>query len=179
MKATIIKFGLISAALMGITAIIGIVFKFHETLDYGTQEVYGYASILLSLILIFFAMKEYRDQHNGGRISYGQAVKIGLLISIFPSVLFMLYNYYFVLEMVPDFMDKYAVMSMQQQNPDMTAEQVAIELVKMKEEQPIMFNIHFQGALMFFTVFIIGAIESLIFAALIKKNTDDTGLSKA
>lgn len=173
MKAVTLKFGSIGAIVMLVCIIPTLVFEMHKNLDLSTQEVVGYATIFLSLGVILFAMKEYRDRYNNGYISYGEAVKLGVLISLFPSVLFMLYNYYFVIVLDPGFMDQYASISLQQQYPDLAAADIPAKLAEMKAETPYFFNIHFQGALMFFTVLIIGLIESLIFALLVKKNKEN------
>lgn len=173
MKAVILKFGAIGAGIMLACIIPTLVFEMHKNLDVSTQEVVGYATIFLSLGVIVFAMKEYRDRYNNGYLSYGEAVKLGMLISLFPSLLFMLYNYYFVIVLDPAFMDQYASISIQQQYPDIAAADIPAKLAEMKAETPYFFNIHFQGALMFVTVFIIGLIESLIFAFLVKKKNQD------
>jgi hypothetical protein len=54
------------------------------------------------------AVKNSRDKYNGGFISFGKALKIGLLITLVAStiyvVVWMIDYYYFI----PDFFDKYA-----------------------------------------------------------------------
>ena len=70
--------------------------------------VIGYASMLIAFSLIFVGIKNYRDKYNDGSISFGKAFKIGILITLIASTLYVatwLVEYFFF---VPDFGDKYA-----------------------------------------------------------------------
>lgn len=75
--------------------------------NYKDAEVIGYAGMLVAASFIFVGVKNYRDKHNGGIISFGKALKAGLFITLIASTLYVLVwlvEYYFFF---PDWLDKY------------------------------------------------------------------------
>lgn len=78
-----------------------------DTLSLNTRMVLGYASMILAFSLIFVAVKNYRDNYNSGIISFWNALKIGLLITLIASTVYVIvwmidYSYF-----VPNFGEKY------------------------------------------------------------------------
>ncbi len=67
----------------------------------------GYAAMILSFSLVFVGVKNFRDKQNDGIISFGKAFKIGFLIALIASTMYVIawmIDYYFF---IPDFMDKF------------------------------------------------------------------------
>ena len=54
----------------------------------GSGYVYGYATMLVALTAVFLGIKRYRDKTLGGVIRFGQAVGIGLGISLVASIIY-------------------------------------------------------------------------------------------
>jgi Protein of unknown function (DUF4199) len=95
--------GLIVAAMLFIT--MGI---YHRSGNFDGGMWVGYASMLLAFSLVFVGIKNYRDKYNAGVISFGKAFKIGLLITLIASTIYVLawvVDYYCFM---PDFGEKYA-----------------------------------------------------------------------
>ncbi len=81
---------------------------YHKNGNFDGGMWVGYASMLLAFSLIFVAIKNYRDKYNGGVVSFGKAFKIGLLITLIASTIYVvgwLIDYYCF---IPDFAEKYA-----------------------------------------------------------------------
>ena len=106
MKSTVIRFGLYGC-LAGF-----LIFMLHlvtgiKNLDYSTIEILGYVSILLSLSFIFFGIKHYRDRINNGIISFGKAIMIGLLISVFVGIGISIADFIYTKFVNPSFFSDY------------------------------------------------------------------------
>jgi hypothetical protein len=52
-----------------------------------TNKPASYVGILISIIVLYFGIKAYRDQYLGGVMSYGQALGAGVLISLFGTII--------------------------------------------------------------------------------------------
>jgi uncharacterized membrane protein len=106
MKKNILIFGLIAGLIVGVLMICAIWLgnNNHDS----TNEVIGYASMVIAFSFIFVGVKNFRDKYNQGVVSFGKALAIGLGITLIASTIYVIVwlvdFYYFI----PDFMDKYA-----------------------------------------------------------------------
>jgi len=106
MKSTITKYGLLallSAAVLFLAALV-----LGKELSFSTQEVIGYVSIVISLSFVFFGILHFRNKENEGRISFGKAFTIGILISMFSALGFAFIDYLYTAVINPEFMAEYA-----------------------------------------------------------------------
>ena len=109
MKKNVLVFGLISGLVVSTIMAISMIYMNNnpEAKMGAGSMIIGYLSMLVAFSLIFVAVKNYRDKQNGGVISFGKAFKMGLLIALIGSTMYvimwaLLYNFY-----MPDFMDRY------------------------------------------------------------------------
>jgi hypothetical protein len=86
MQKTILTFGVISGTLISIWMVIGMIF--HDAIGFDKAEVLGYTSMVLSFLLIFFGVRSYRDNVAGGSLSFGRAFKVGALIALVASIMY-------------------------------------------------------------------------------------------
>ncbi len=91
MQKIVLKFGLISGALISILLLAGIMMMIGPDgkVDLRNGELLGYISMIVSLSLIFFGIRSYREE-NGGKISFGKAFKVGILITLVASVMYVI-----------------------------------------------------------------------------------------
>lgn len=78
-----------------------------DNLSLNTRMLFGYAAMILGFSLIFVAIKNYRDNYSNGQITFGKALRIGLLITLIASTVYVvvwMIDYSFF---VPDYGDKY------------------------------------------------------------------------
>src|SRR6185295_465006 len=110
MKKIVLTFGLISGAIISVMFMITMPMYKNGTLNMDNGEIIGYSTMVISLSMIFFGIKSYRDQHLHGAITFGKAFQIGLLIAVVASLFYAIaWEFYFNLY-IPDFLDQYAAM---------------------------------------------------------------------
>lgn len=88
MRKTVIVYGLISGLIVTLMFLIWMFFYQKGVFDLENGEIFGYGSMIVALSMIFFGIKSYRDNHNGGSIRFWKGVQIGLLISLIASLVY-------------------------------------------------------------------------------------------
>ena len=78
MKKTVLTYGLISAVVAAVLLLIHVPFMENST----KGLIFGYAGIVLSSLLIFFGVRSYRENVGNGKISFGRAFGVGILIAL-------------------------------------------------------------------------------------------------
>lgn len=87
------KIALINGIYMGLALIIVSLVLY--LLDVPRDSYVQYISYLVMIVLTVVFVKQWRDQHNGGYISYGGALGHGFLIILFGSIISAIYIYVF------------------------------------------------------------------------------------
>ena len=78
MKRTVLTYGLISGVIAAVLLLIHVPF-----MDGGTRAlILGYTGIVLSALLVFFGVRSYRENVGNGKISFGRAFGVGILIAV-------------------------------------------------------------------------------------------------
>lgn len=168
MTKTVLTYGLIA----GFISLIGIhitLLSSHE--DFKNGMLYGYASMLLGLSLIYVAVKSYRDSHNGGVITFGKAFKIGLYITLIASTVYViiwLIDFFFF---IPDFSEKYTAYAISELKASGAPQSEIESKIKGMKTFNEYYKNPFLNALITYTEILpVGLLISVIAAALLKKN---------
>lgn len=111
MKKIILTYGIIAGIMVSALMLLGIFINKDHDLTVGM--IYGYASMVMAFSMIYVAVRQYRNQFLGGKISFGKAMLIGLGITLLAATFYVLtweieYKYIF-----PDFMQGYAKTSLE------------------------------------------------------------------
>lgn len=167
MKTTALKFGLLSG--LTLLVLFLIVFFLFQGISYTTEEIIGYASILVSLSFVFFGIKSYRDQKLSGKISFGRAFGLGLLIVLIPSIVFGAFNAVYMVYLEPDFAENYYNTMLNDLPNHYSGAELAEQIASMENMKEMAFSVTFNSILMGVTVFIIGLIVSLLSAVALRK----------
>ena len=168
MKKTVLTWGLISGG-VAITLML-ITFPFHDRIGFDRSLVLGYTALVASAILIFFGVRSYRDQVAGGRISFGKAFQVGILIALVASLCYVVVweVYYFTAK--PDFCAKYTDWQLDKAKAAGADAARLAEIEREGEEMKTMLANPLMNAAMTFTEpFPIGLLASLVSAGLLKK----------
>ncbi len=110
MKRPVIIYGLISGAVVSAFMSISMIsMSKSDSMAHGPMAmVIGYLGMLIAFTFIFVAIKSYRDKQNGGIISFGKAFKMGLLIALIASTLYVITWAIVYKNFLPNFMEKYS-----------------------------------------------------------------------
>lgn len=167
MKNTVLKFGLYSLATAAILFFLAL--SLGKSLDYSTQEVLGYLSMVISLLFVFFGIKHFRDAKNDGKVSFGKALGIGILISLFAGLGFGIVDYIYTTLINPNFAEEYLATSLASMEATLSPEEFKIKAAELTKTMTEYGGSGFMAALMFITVVMIGFVISLISALLLQR----------
>jgi hypothetical protein len=88
MKKIVLVYGLIAGVILGGMLFITAPLWDNGTLNFDNGMYVGYGTMVVSLSLVFFGVKSYRDNQQKGVITFGRAFKVGILIMLVASVLY-------------------------------------------------------------------------------------------
>lgn len=86
MARIILGYGIVAGLLVCIHLVWVTVAPSETLMEHGM--LYGYAAMIVALTAVFLGIKRYRDRHLGGVIPFGQAVFVGLGISIVAGIIY-------------------------------------------------------------------------------------------
>lgn len=167
MKKVALKYGFRST--VAIVVIFLILWLFLSDLDFGTQEVLGYVSMIVSLSFVYFGLKYYRDNENGNQLTFGQGLKLGLLIVLIPSIAFGLFDVVYTEVINPDFMEDYYSHTVENMKANLPASEFEVKLAEMETQKEMFGNPLFQFVVMGMTVFLVGFIMTVISSLILQR----------
>jgi hypothetical protein len=138
-----------------------------QSRDFELGEVIGWTFIALSLSFVVFGIRAFRKQNNGV-LKFAQGFKIGLLISLFPAIGFVMYNYVYVEHLDPEFMDAYYEWAVESRQAEAPAEEHAAIEEQLAAEKAMFESTGMQALVYFMTNFILGFIVSLVSSLFLK-----------
>ena len=174
MKKNILTYGLIAGIVVSVLMLFSVNYFSHceGNVDYNTSMLIGYASMLLAFSLVFFGIRNYRDKYNEGVISFGKAFKIGIMIVLIASTIYViawLIDYFFF---IPDFMEKYSAHMLDELKASGASQ---IEIEKQTKEMAgfaTMFKNPFFNAMMtYIEILPVGLIVTIISSFILKRKT--------
>ncbi len=106
MRKIVLTFGLIAGVILAGMMLISL--PFQDRIGVGQGEIIGYTTMVLAFLMVFFGVKSYRDNVAGGRVTFGRAFKVGLMITAIASVCYVATWEVIYYKLAPDFGEKYA-----------------------------------------------------------------------
>lgn len=168
MKKVVIKYGLIAGIIVALLMSISI----GNINDFNIGLIVGYSSMLIAFSFVFIGIKNYRDQFNGGVISFGNAFKIGILIVLIASTLYViawLINFTFF---NPDYLDKYTINAIQELKASgKSAKEIAIETKEMEDFAKQFQNPLINAMYTYSEILPVGLIVTLLSALILKRKS--------
>jgi hypothetical protein len=173
MKRIVLTYGLMAGAIVAILMSITVALTMTGRIEFGSSELIGYSSIVLSFLAVFFGIRSYRDSAGGGSITFGRAFKVGILITLVACAVYVVTWEIVYFNFIPDFTDKYAALVIERATESgATAEQIAAEQQKMAQFKELYANPLFNVAMTFMEVFPVGLIVTLVSAAILRRKPE-------
>lgn len=165
-------FGLIAGLVIMIIGLLT-VSLWMDSADMETGELVGYLTMIVAFTSIFIAIKQYRDDHLNGAISFGGGFKIGILITLVATLIYTITWMVYAAHNpeLADFARTYADQMTQQIRA--TAETAAAAEAEIKQMREMMDlyqnNTFFRFIITMMEIFPVGLIVTLIAAYVMKR----------
>lgn len=180
MKRIVLRYGLISGVILIALSSITLPLCLNGTLDMGKSQLLGYSIMVLAFLAVFFGVRSYRDQQNGGTITFGKAFQVGILIALVTCVMYVVAWEIVFWGFIPDFGDKYATIALEKMQKDgASPDALAKARTEMETFKKLYRNPLFNIGMTFMEVFPVGLIMSLVAAAILRRRTPDAKLATA
>jgi hypothetical protein len=125
MKKIVLRFGLFAGAILSLAMFATM--PFHDRLGYDTSLVLGYTSMVVAFLMVFFGIRSYRDNVDGGHITFGRGFKVGIMITAIGSLCYVLAWQVMYHTIASDYLDKYAAHVIEEERAAGTPEEKIAE----------------------------------------------------
>ena len=169
MKKTVLIYGLIIGTIYITGALYMTDLLFYKNPDIKSNDFLGYVVMIIIYSLIFFGVRNYRNHHLNGVISFKKAFKTGVMITLTASTLYVVIWLFYYYLFVPDFMDKYTEYVLRHASPsELDAKTQMMNDFKTMYKNPL-----FIVLITYVEIFPVGLIVSLVSALILKKKRDE------
>ena len=128
--------------------------------------------MIISLSMIFFGIRQYRERHLGGKISFGKAFKVGFLIALVASVIYVIgwMIYYNTSEVAQNFPAQYLEhMKEKWAEAGMSTEQINTKAEGFARNMELYKNPVIMAGMTLMEILPVGLIITLISALILKR----------
>ena len=168
MKRIVLTFGLIAGVLL--SGMMLAMMSFIDRIGMDRGMVVGYTTMVLAFLLVFFGIRSYRETVGDGRISFGRALSVGLLIMLIASICYVVTWEIVYFNFMHDFGDKYAAYVIEQARAaGASADELAKQTEEMQKFKTMYENPLYNAAFTFLEPLPVGVPMTLISAAILRK----------
>lgn len=171
MKRIILIFGAISGLLLSGMMVLSIYLHRRDIINYDNALIFGYSTMVLAFLLVFFGVRAYRE-NAGGTVSFGRAFLVGLGIVAIACVFYVVTWEIVYFNFVPDYLEKWTAHEIAKMKTE-GATAAAIQ-AKQQEMAKIMVwyrNPILMGLMTFIEPFPVGLLASLISAGVLRRKS--------
>ncbi len=174
MKRIVLIFGLVLGTILA-TNTVYMMSRVCSNPDFETNDVLGYAAMVIVFSLTFFGIRNYRNKQLNGVISLGKAFKTGALIALIGATVYVVVglSYYYVF--APNFLDQYAQHVLHQASRHgATAAELTAKTQELAEFKEMYKNPLFAILISYMEVLPIGLIVAFVSALILKRKSGKT-----
>jgi len=174
MRKIVLTFGLIAGVIL--SAMMLITLPFQDQIGYDRGEVIGYTTMVLAFLMVFFGVRSYRENVAGGRVTFGRAFVVGLLITAVASACYVATWEAIYYRLAPDFGDKYAAYNLEKaKKAGATDAQIAVQMKQMAEFKAMYRKPLYNIALTFLEPLPVGIVFTLLAAGVLSRKRRAAG----
>ncbi len=164
----ILRYGVLAGLIVGVPMFSSIVLL-HGRISLNWSMIIGYTTMLIAFSLVFIAVKRHRDTDLGGVIRFWPAFGLGLGISVVASIVYVVAWEGVLATTHMDFIGQYAAAVIEQKRASgVSGEALAKFTAEMEAMKVSYANPLFRLPMTFIEIFPIGALVSLVAAALLR-----------
>ena len=168
MKKTVLTFGLISGAIISVLMLATL--PFAHQIGFSRALIVGYTNIVLSFLLVFFGIRSYRENVGHGRISFGRALSVGLLIMLISCAFYVITWEIMYFFFMPGFLEEYSAYMVENlRTSGASVEQINQQVQQMKKFQVLYSNPFINAAFTLLEPLPVGLVMTFISALILRK----------
>jgi len=168
MRKIVLTYGLIAGAVLALVMIVE--FAFPNRIGFHSGAIVGYTSMVIAFLMVYFGVRAYRDNVAGGRIGFGRALMVGLLITAVACVCYVGTWEVIFYKVTPDFADKYAAYAVDKvRHSGATEAQIAAKVKEMAQFKEMYKNPLVNVALTFLEPLPVGIVFTLVTAGVLSR----------
>lgn len=177
MKKNIFVYGLIGGIIVSVLMLYTTNNLSHckGNVDYDNSMLIGYGSMLVAFSLVFVGIRNYRDKYNGGVITFGKAFRLGSMIVLVASTIYViawLIDYFYF---IPDFIEKYSAHTLDQlKAKGASAAELEQKSKEMADFARMYKNPFFNAMMTYVEILPVGLIVTLISSLILKRKAQQT-----
>lgn len=165
MKKLVLTYGLIMGAIFSAGTIYMSELLFYKNPEIESNDLLGYVVMVIIYSLIFIGVRNYRNNEQNGLISFKKAFKIGAIITLIASTLYVVICLIYLNQFAPDYIEKYTEYVLRHTSPtELEAKTQSMEDFKIMYKNPL-----FVVLLTYAEILPLGLVVSLISAFILKK----------
>jgi hypothetical protein len=174
MRKIVLTFGLISGAIL--SAMMLVTLPFQDQIGFDKGLIIGYTTMVLAFLMVYFGVRSYRDNVAGGRVTFGRAFIVGLMITVIASICYVATWQLIYYRLAPDFADKYAAHAIQKtKDSGATDAQILAKSKEMAEFKEMYQNPLVNIALTLLEPLPVGILFTLVTAGLVSRKRREGG----
>ena len=178
MRKIVLTFGFIAGA--ALSAMMLVTLPFQDQIGFDKGAVIGYTTMVLAFLMVYFGVRSYRDHVAGGRVTFGRAFVVGLMITVVASLCYVATWELVFYRLAPDFGDKYAAYVVDKaRKSGATDEQIARQMKEMAEFQEMYRNPLVNMAMTFIEPLPVGLLFTLVSAGMLSRRRRAEGAAIA
>lgn len=177
MQRIVLKYGLIGAVVFAVLMPIGI--NLVDSTDSAVGEVFGYASMVVAFLMIYFGVRSYRDTVTRGTLRFWRAFQVGVLIALVACAGYVATWEVMYYKFMPDFQDKYAAATIAKAKArGVSAEELAATTAQMEKFATMYKNPFINMGMTFMEAFPVGLVFALVTAGVLRTRGQSNDLGQ-